>query len=177
MTAATPALQTAYVQLAGFTAGRFLGTYYTAWDTDIGSYTTSSFTGRDTSQSAGVEYRAQFGNGISPLSVPSLRSVGSIYDRSRHVAVGRAFTTSGGLPVRQQCLPYARHQADVRVEQAWGGVHFGALLHENNVLYNGTNTPSAGLRNHGRSEDRVRLLLHRIVAVEAAGRPALATAS
>ena len=139
VTAATPALQTAYVQLAGFTAGRFLGTYYTAWDTDIGSYTTSSFTGRDTSQSAGVEYRAQFGNGISAAIGAFDPRRSGIYDRADTMIMG-AFPNSGGvLGAANAAYHLPDIQADVRVEQAWGGVHFGALLHENNVIYNDTN--------------------------------------
>ena len=32
---------------------------------------------------------------------------------------------------------------DVRFEQAWGGFHFGALLHEEPVSYNGLNNPTS----------------------------------
>ena len=139
-TAVTPALQTAYIQLAGFTAGRFLGTYYTAWDTDIGSFTTSSFTGRDTSQSAGVEYRAQFGNGISAAIGAFDPRRSGIYDRQDTQLVIGAFATSGGtIGAANSAYHLPDIQGDVRVEQAWGGFHFGALLHENNVIYNGTN--------------------------------------
>jgi hypothetical protein len=139
--AAAPALASAYIQLAGFTVGRFISTYATAWDTDIGSYTTYSSTARDTSQTPGIEYRAQFGGGVSAaIEVADPRRNGVI-DRADTGLVIGAFasaqpTAASATTVATDFMYHMPDIAgDVRVEQAWGGFHFGALLHEVGVGY------------------------------------------
>jgi hypothetical protein len=149
--ALTPSLSSAYLQLAGFTVGRFIETYATAWDTDIGSYTTNSYTARDTSQSQGIEYRAQFGGGVSAaIGVFDPRRNGS-YDRSDTQMNIGSFPSSTPNPLGTVVGDNMYHmpdiQGDVRVEQAWGGFHFGALLHEEDVSYNGLNNPAPAATN------------------------------
>ncbi len=139
--------------MAGFTVGRFLNTYNTAWDTDIGSWSTNSFTGRDTSQSEGVEYRAQFGNGITAAIGAFAPKRGIIFNRSGNVAVGADLTNSRpALSGTGSAYHMPDIAGDVRVEQAWGGVHFGALVHDNvQVPYN---TTTAGFETTGYPETR-----------------------
>ena len=125
-------LSSAYIQLAGFTVGRFISTYDTAWDARTSARPKpTNLPPGDTSQSPGIVYRAQFGGGVSgAIGVFDPRRDGA-YDRNdTQLAIG-SFPNS--MPMLQTAGDNMYHMpdiaGDVRVEQAWGGFHFGALLH------------------------------------------------
>ena len=132
----------AYTQLAGFTVGQFKGSYLAPWSAGGGS-TLAMYRPEDASASRGIEYKWDLGGGISTaIGVFDPRRFG-IFDRQDTINVG-AFANSQATLGTGTNSGYHMPDihANVRIEQAWGGLHLGAKVSEVAMVYNAPNEGS-----------------------------------
>ncbi|HEV7877986.1 porin [Bradyrhizobium sp.] len=128
------AVESAFIQFAGFTFGKSVSAYATPWNAFPGNISSFLFGGHDTTTGVNnVQYTAQFGNGVSGtigLDDPSVFSRTNIFNLS--TALNATLTTGNA---------YAGLYApdvvgNIRVDQSWGLLQLSGALHEVRAAYN-----------------------------------------
>ncbi len=132
------AVESVFIQFAGFTFGKSVSAYSTPWNSFPGNISSFLFGGHDTTTGVNnIQYTTQFGNGVSGsigLDDPVVNGRTSLYNLS--LPLNATLNTSnayGGV-----------HAPDIvgniRVDQAWGLVQLSAAAHEVRAGYNVLNT-------------------------------------
>ena len=129
----------AFIQFAGFTIGKAVSQFDTQW---VLSHPTisSGFTGGSDNKTGipQLAYTASFGNGFSAtLSAEYSRPYrnGGIYDVNDALGIpgSTVYTTS----TAGQKMP--EFVGNIRLDQAWGSLHFAGAVHQVAMTYNGAN--------------------------------------
>src|SRR5262245_12366311 len=141
------AVETVFIQFAGFTFGKSASAYSTPWHGFPGNNSSFLLGGHDTVTGVNnIQYTAQFGNGVSAtigLDEPTVFNRTSVFNLGpTGVApgpLGFAGTTGNA---------YAGVRApdvvgNIRVDQAWGLFQISGALHEVSGSYNILNTATA----------------------------------
>jgi hypothetical protein len=132
------AVESVFVQFAGFTFGKSVSGYSTSWNAFPGNISSFLFGGHDTTTGVNnIQYTAEFGNGVSGtigLDDPVVFGRTNVYNLA--LPLNATLNTSNA---------YAGvHAPDVvgniRVDQAWGLFQISAAAHEVNASYNVLNT-------------------------------------
>ena len=132
------AIETIFLQFAGFTFGKSISAYSTPWNGFPGNISSFLIGGNETNTGVNnIQYTAQFGNGVSGslgLDDPEVYNRTNVFNLS--TALNATLTTGNA---------YAGvHAPDIvgriRVEQPWGLFQISGALHEVNGSYNVLNT-------------------------------------
>jgi hypothetical protein len=132
------AVESVFIQFAGFTFGKSVSAYSTPWNAFPGNISSFLFGGHDTTTGVNnIQYTAQFGNGVSGtigLDDPVVFGRTNVYNLA--LPLNATLNTSNA---------YAGVHApdvvgNVRVDQAWGLLQISAAAHEVNASYNVLNT-------------------------------------
>jgi hypothetical protein len=135
------AVESTFLQFAGFTFGKSASGYATPWQAFPGNISSFLIGGHDTNTGVNnIQYTAQFGNGVSGtigLDDPEVFGRTSVYNLS--TALNATLNTGNA---------YAGVHApdivgNIRVDQAWGLFQVSAAAHEVNASYNVLNTLAA----------------------------------
>jgi hypothetical protein len=141
------AVETVFIQFAGFTFGKSASAYSTPWHGFPGNNNSFLLGGHDTVTGVNnIQYTAQFGNGVSAtigLDDPVVFNRTSVYNLG---ATGVSITPVGALGTSGNAYAGV-HAPDVvgniRVDQAWGLFQISGALHEVSGSYNILNTAAA----------------------------------
>lgn len=151
----SPVLLLSYVQLAGLTAGRFKGAFWSPWSSNPGAYNGTLLYPDDASATTGVMYTHQFGNSVS-ASVGAFEPQRSTLWDSNTGATAAQSTTLTANPTAAMFtngsvlgIHAPDIMANIQVQEAWGIFHLGGALHENvggyyNLITGGGGTEAAG---------------------------------
>jgi hypothetical protein len=132
------AVESVFLQFAGFTFGKSVSAYSTPWNAFPGNISSFLIGGHDTTTGVNnIQYTAQFGNGVS----------GTI-GLDDPVVFGRTAVYNLSLPLNANDTgvnAYAGVHApdivgNIRADQAWGLVQLSAAAHEISGSYNVLNT-------------------------------------
>jgi len=134
------AVDSLFIQFAGFTFGKSASAYATPWHGYPGNNTSYLLGGHDTVTGVNnVKYTAEFGNGVSGtvgLDDPTVFNRTSIYDLPTGLnPVGVGGNAYGGAHAPDLV-------GNIRVDQKWGLLQLSAAAHEVNPSYN-TLAPAA----------------------------------
>jgi hypothetical protein len=129
----------AFIQFAGFTIGKAVSQFDTQWVLAHPSIS-SGFTGGSDDKTGipQLAYTASFGNGVSAtLSAETGRPyrTGGIFDVND--ALNIPGTTVYASSVSGQQMP--DFVGNLRLDQAWGSLHFAGAVHQVAASYNGAN--------------------------------------
>ena len=126
-----------FIQFAGFTMGKAVSAFDTQWV--LAQPTISSGLVGGSDDKTGIlqfAYTAEFGNGFSStisLEAPRVYRRGGVYDVNDAFGVpGISTATNSEAGSRMPDVV-----GNVRLDQTWGSLHFGAALHEVAMSYNG----------------------------------------
>ena len=138
------AVESVFIQFAGFTFGKSASAYATPWHGYPGNNTSYLIGGHDTVTGVNnIQYSAQLSNGISAtigLDDPTVFNRTALYNLSTGVAANGFATTAYGGFVAPDLV------GNIRVDQVWGLFQVSGALHGINGSYNSIgafNTPSA----------------------------------
>jgi len=150
----------AFIQFAGFTMGKAVSQFDPQWA--LSKPTISSGFNAGSNNATGIlqlAYTWQFGNGVSGTisleDATPYRNAGVVNTSTAFLAPFGAATVNYGVAAANSFLGNAQagtHVPDIvgniRVDQAWGSLHFGAAAHEVHGSYytsanSDTNKPSA----------------------------------
>ncbi|MDB5616928.1 porin [Tardiphaga sp.] len=129
----------AFIQFAGFTFGKAVSQFDTQWVLSHPSIS-SGFTGGSDDKTGipQIAYTASLGNGLSAtISAETTRPyrTGGIYDVND--ALNVPGTTIYSSSTAGNMMPDI--VANLRLDQAWGSLHFAGALHQVAMTYNGAN--------------------------------------
>ncbi len=132
------AVESVFIQFAGFTFGKSVSAYSTPWNAFPGNISSFLLGGHDTTTGVNnIQYTAQFGNGVSGtigLDDPVVFGRTNVYNLS--LPLSATFTTSNAYAgVRAPDIV-----GNIRVDQAWGLFQLSAAAHEVSGAYNVLNT-------------------------------------
>lgn len=141
------AVESVFIQFAGFTFGKSVSAFATPWNAFPGNISSFLFGGHDTTTGVNnIQYTAQFGNGVSGtigLDDPTVFGRTNIFNLSTPL---NATLTSG--------TAYAGFYTpdivgNIRVDQAWGLFQLSGAVHEVRAAYNAASgTAGAELTGH-----------------------------
>ena len=155
-----PTLLQGYIQLAGFTVGKFKSAFFTPWSSNAGTYNGALFYPDDAGASTGVAYTWQFGNGVSAtINVTDPRRT-TLWQQDTAINAGPTIASMGNKYISGFHAPDIL--ANIQVDQAWGFFHVGGVLHElaggyyGNAAANAVNSTTAvtALETSGRPDTR-----------------------
>jgi hypothetical protein len=132
------AVESVFVQFAGFTFGKSVSAYSTPWNAFPGNISSFLIGGHDTTTGVNnIQYSAQFGNGVSGtigLDDPVVFGRTNVYNLA--LPLNATFNTGNAYA--------AVHAPDIvgniRVDQAWGLFQISGAAHEVSASYNVLNT-------------------------------------
>jgi hypothetical protein len=136
------AVESIFLQFAGFTFGKSVSAYGTPWTSFPGNISSHLIGGHDTNTGINnIQYTTQFGNGVSAtigLDDPVVYGRTSVYNLA---APGNTANTSFLTAAGTNTNAYAGvHVPDIvgniRVDQPWGLFQISAAAHEVNASYN-----------------------------------------
>jgi len=141
------AVESVFIQFAGFTFGKSVSAYSTPWNAFPGNISSFLIGGHDTTTGVNnIQYTAQFGDGVSAsigLDDPTVFGRTSVYN----IGAGASVISNLGI---SNSYYAGVHSPDVvgniRIDQAWGLFQLSGALHEVNGSYNFANanaTPNA----------------------------------
>jgi len=128
------AVESVFIQFAGFTFGKSASAYASPWQGFPGNNSSNLLGGQNTDTGVNnIQYTAQFGNGVSAsigLDDPTVWDRTSLYNLSTGLnAVGVTGNAYGGVQSPDVV-------GNVRIDQAWGLFQLSAAAHEVNGSYN-----------------------------------------
>jgi hypothetical protein len=136
------AVESVFVQFAGFTFGKSVSAYSTPWNAFPGNISSFLLGGHDTTTGVNnIQYTAQFGNGVSGtvgLDDPVVFGRTAVYNLAAPLNTAN---TSFMAALGTQANSYAGVRApdlvgNIRADQAWGLFQISGALHEVNGSYN-----------------------------------------
>ena len=143
----------AFIQFAGFTIGKAVSQFETQWVLSHPSISSGFTGGSDTKTGIPqLAYTASFGNGISAtLSAETGRPyrVAGIYDGNDAIGVP-GITAYSNSNAGQQIPDFV---GNLRLDQAWGSLHFAGAVHHVSASYNGLAGTATG-ENTGHPDDK-----------------------
>lgn len=157
------AVESVFVQFAGFTFGKSVSGFATPWNAFPGNISSFLIGGHDTTTGVNnIQYTAQFGQGVSGtigLDDPTVFGRTAVYNLAAPInTANTSFLNALGV----QSNSYAAVRApdlvgNIRVDQAWGLLQISAAAHEvsgsyNSLALNGLPTGLAGPNPFGPSE-------------------------
>jgi hypothetical protein len=139
------AVESVFIQFAGFTFGKSVSAYATPWNAFPGNISSFLIGGHDTTTGVNnIQYTTEFGNGISAsigLDDPTVFGRTNVYN----LAYGLNATGAGGNAYAGVHAPDV--VGNIRVDQPWGLFQLSGALHEVNGSYDlltaGTAQPTA----------------------------------
>lgn len=139
------AVETTFLQFAGFTFGKSASAYSTPWHGFLGNNTAFLLGGHDTVSGVNnIQYSAQFGAGVSGtigLDDPV------VYDRTAVYNLATGLNATGTTGNAYAGVHAPDIVGNIRADQAWGMLQFSAAAHEVSASYNvltaSTAAPSA----------------------------------
>ena len=131
------AVESVFIQFAGFTFGKSVSAFATPWNAFPGNISSFLMGGHDTTTGVNnIQYTAQFGQGVSAsigLDDPNVFSRTAVYN------IGAGASAISALGVSSNYYAGV-HSPDIvgniRVDQAWGLFQLSGALHEVNGSYN-----------------------------------------
>jgi hypothetical protein len=156
----------AFIQFAGFTMGKAVSQFDPQWA--LAKPTITSGTNLGSNNATGIPqlaYTASFGNGVSATisaeNASPYRNAG-LYNTNTFI-VGPGASTFTGLTYGQNSTTFlgnaigGNHIPDIvgniRLDQAWGSLHFAAAMHASTPTFYSTATGGAGNESLGHPED------------------------
>jgi hypothetical protein len=155
----------AFIQFAGFTMGKAVSQFDPQWA--LSKPTISSGFNAGSNNATGIlqlAYTWQFGNGVSGTisleDATPYRNAGVINTSSAFLAPFASATSNYGVAAANSFLGNAQlgtHVPDIvgniRVDQAWGSLHFGAAAHEvHGTYYPGSGAPNLNQSGNGKPD-------------------------
>jgi hypothetical protein len=144
----------AFIQFAGFTIGKAVSQFDPQWVLAHPSIS-SGFTGGSDNKTGipQLAYTASFGNGFSATisaETPRPYRVAGIYDGNDSIGVPgiTGYTNS----IAGQQIP--DFVGNLRLDQAWGSLHFAGAVHHVSAVYNGLAANSVAGENTGHPDDK-----------------------
>jgi hypothetical protein len=143
----------AFIQFAGFTIGKAVSQFETQWVLARPTNSSGVTGGSDTTTGIPqLAYTASFGNGFSATisaETPRPYRVAGIYDANDSIGVP-GLTAYANSNAGQQIPDFV---GNLRLDQAWGSLHFAGAVHQVSASYNGLAGTATG-ENTGHPDDK-----------------------